>query len=86
MSELSKLKGTVEGIARDAKQTGASLGQFRSKFSQHVSSVQSAIGGSAQRKDQEVVAVLQDAQKKVEAAAHALENAARIASGYGKSL
>lgn len=86
MSELNKLKGTIDSIAQSAKQTGGSLGQFRSKFSQHVSSVQSAIGGSAQRKDQEVISVLQDAQKKVDAAAQALENAAKIASGYGKSL
>lgn len=86
MSELNKLKGSIDGIARSAKQTGGSLGQFKSKFSQQVSAVQSAIGGSAQRKDQEVISVLQDAQKKVEAAAQALENAAKIASGYGKSL
>lgn len=86
MSELNKLKGTIDSIAQSAKQTGGNLGQFRSKFSQHVSSVQSAIGGSAQRKDQEVISVLQDAQKKVEAAAQALDKAARIAAGYGKSL
>lgn len=86
VSELNKLKGTVESIAQSAKQTGGSLGQFRSRFSQHVSSVQGAIGGSSQRKDQEVIAVLQDAQKKVEAAAQALENAAKIASGYARSL
>lgn len=86
MSELNRLKGTIDSIAQSAKQTGGSLGQFRSKFSQHVSSVQGAIGGSAQRKDQEVISVLQDAQKKVEAAAQALDKAAKIAAGYGKSL
>lgn len=86
MSELSQLKGTINSIAQSAKQTGGSLGQFRSKFNQHVNSVQSAIGGSSQRKDQEVISVLQDAQKKVEAAAQALENAAKIANGYGQSL
>ncbi|MET0932013.1 MAG: hypothetical protein ABWX74_21030 [Aeromicrobium sp.] len=86
MSDLNRLKGTIDSIASSAKQTGGSLGQFKSKFGQHVTQVQSAIGGSAQRKDQEVISVLQDAQKKVEAAAQALENAAKIASGYGKSL
>lgn len=86
MSELNKLKGTIESIAQSAKQTGGSLGQFKSKFSQQIGTVQSAIGGSAQRKDQEVITALQDAQKKVEAATQALDNAARIASGYGRSL
>jgi len=86
VSELNQLKGSIESIAQSAKQTGGSLGQFKSKFGQHVSQVQSAIGGSAQRKDQEVISVLQDAQKKVEAAAQALDSAAKIASGYGKSL
>ncbi|MFT4298201.1 MAG: hypothetical protein QM597_00970 [Aeromicrobium sp.] len=86
MSELKNLKGSIDSIARSAKQTGGSLGQFRSTFSQQVSQVQSSIGGSSQRKDQEVISALQDAQKKVEAAAQALDNAARIASAYGKSL
>lgn len=86
MSDLQKLKGTLDSIAQGTKQTGGSLGQFRSKFGQHVSQVQGAIGGSSQRKDQEVIAVLQDAQKKVEAAVQALESAAKISSSYGKSL
>lgn len=86
MSDLQKLKGTIDTIAQGAKQTGGNLGQFRSKFGQHVSQIQSTIGGSSQRKDQEVISVLQDAQKKVDAAVQALENAAKIASGYGKSL
>ena len=86
MSELSQLKGTINSIAQSAKQTGGSLGQFKSKFSQHVNSVQSAIGGSAQRKDKEVIGALQDAQKKVEAAAQALDKAAKIAASYGQSL
>lgn len=86
MSELSQLKGTINSIAQSAKQTGSSLGQFKSKFSQHVSSVESAIGGSSQRKDKEVISVLQDAQKKVEAAAQALGQAAKIAESYGQSL
>jgi hypothetical protein len=86
VSQLRQLKGTIDSIAQGAKQTGAGLTQFRSTFGRHVGEVQSAIGGSAQRKDQEIINVLQDAQKKVEAAAQALDNAARIASSYGRSL
>ncbi len=86
MSQLQQLKGTIDSIAQGAKQTGGSLAQFKQTFGQHVGQVQSAIGGSSQRKDQEVISVLQEAQRKVDEAAQALQNAARIASSYGQSL
>lgn len=86
MSQLSNLKGTIDGIAKGTKQTSSSLSQFKRTFGQHVNSVQSAIGGSSQRKDQEIISVLQDAQSKVDAAAQALERAANTASSYGQSL
>lgn len=86
MSELQKLKGTIESIASSAKRTGSNLGQFKSTFSAQVSQVQAAIGGSSQRKDQEVVQSLNAAQKQVDAAVAALDQAAKIASAYGKSL
>lgn len=86
MSQLQQLKGTIDSIAQGAKQTGGNLAQFKQTFSKHVSEVQGAIGGSSQRKDQEVISSLQDAQSKVEAAAQALESAAKTASSYGQSL
>ena len=86
MSQLSQLKQQIEGVAQQAKATGASLAAFKSKFSQSISQVQGTIGGSAQRKDQEVIQTLQEAQRKVDAAAQALEQAARTASAYGQSL
>ncbi len=86
MSELQKLKSTIEGLAGSAKQTGGSLGQFKSKFSTQMAQVRGAIGGSSQRKDQEVINALEAANKQVTAAIGALENAARIAGNYGKSL
>ena len=86
MSNLQQLKGTIESIAQGAKKTGGSLSQFTQTFTQQVAQVQSAIGGSSQRKDQEVIAGLQDAQRKVSEAVKALESAARVASSYGKSL
>ena len=48
--------------------------------------VQAAIGGSSQRKDQEVLRSLEAASKQVDAAVRALEAAARVASNYGRSL
>ncbi|WLP92147.1 hypothetical protein [Gordonia sp. NB41Y] len=86
MSELQKLKATIDGLANGAKQTGGSLGQFRSKFTSQMSQVRAAIGGSAQRKDQEVINALEAANKQVATAIAALENAAKVASNYGKSL
>lgn len=86
MSELQKLKGTLEQIASSAKQTGGNLGGFKSKFSGHMGQVRAAIGGSAQRKDQEVLQSLDAAAKQVDAAVRALENAAKVASNYGRSL
>ncbi|WP_006245066.1 hypothetical protein [Mycolicibacterium tusciae] len=86
MSELQKLKGTLEQIASSAKQTGGSLGQFKSKFSSQQGQVRQAIGGSAQRKDQEVLQSLDAAAKQVDAAVRALENAAKVATNYGRSL
>ena len=86
MSELQKLKGTIDGIANSAKQTGSGLNSFKSKFNQQIGQVRSTIGGSAQRKDQEVMQALDSAAKQVAAAVSALEQAARIASAYGRSL
>ena len=86
MSDLQKLKTSLDAIAASAKQTGGSLGQFKTKFSAQVGQVQSAIGGSSQRKDQEVIQALQAASKQVDAAVSALEQAAKVAAGYGKSL
>jgi len=86
MSQLTKLKQQIDGVAQEAKTTGAALAAFRSKFAGSISQVQATIGGSAQGKDREVVKALQDAQKKVDAAAQALEQAARTARSYGQSL
>jgi gas vesicle protein len=86
MSQLGQLKSQIESIAQDAKSTGAQLSAFSSRFSQSCSQVQATIGGSAQGKDREVVAAVQDAQRKVKDAVEALGQAARVATAYGRSL
>jgi len=86
MSELSQLKQTINGLADSARKTGANLASFDRQFGQQTQRVQAAIGGSAQRKDQEVVAALQQASRAVKQATAALANAAKIASNYGHSL
>lgn len=86
MSELMKLKSTINSIAGSAKQTAGNLGSFNATFSKQRQSVEAAIKGSSQRKDQEVLNALSQADKQVKAATAALQNAAQIASRYGASL
>lgn len=86
MSQLGQLKGEIESIAQQARSTGGQLSAFKSRFSQAASQVQSAIGGSVQSKDQEVIQAIQDAQRKVDTAVESLLQAARVATAYGQSL
>ena len=86
MSQLQQLKQTVNGLADAAKKAGGNLAQFDKTFSQQSSAVQQAIGGSTNGADKRVLQSLQDAQKKVKEASAALQNAAKIAGEYGKSL
>lgn len=86
MSQLRQLKQTIDGLAQQSKAMGAQLAAFKSKFGQTSAQVQATIGGSTQRKDQEVVAAISQAQQRVDAAAQALDEAARIAKAYGQSL
>ncbi len=86
MSQLQQLKFQLSGIASDAKSTAGGLSSFKSKFSTAVSQVNAAIGGSAQRTDQEIISTLNAAEKQVEAAVHALQQAASTATSYAASL
>ena len=86
MSQVTNLKQALDSIAQQTKTTAGTLLAFRQKFQQSTQQVQSAISGSAQRKDQEVIQAIAQAQQRVDAAAQALEEAARIAKAYGESL
>lgn len=86
MSQVTNLKQTLDSIAQQTKGTAASLTAFKQKFSQSIQQVQAAMSGTSQRKDQEVIQAITQAQQKVDAATQALEEAARIAKAYGSSL
>ena len=86
MSQLQQLKSQLNSIASDAKSTAGGLSGFKSKFSTAVGQVNATIGGSAQRTDQEIVSTLQAAEKQVEAAVQALQQAASTAQDYASSL
>lgn len=86
MSQLQQLKGQLSSLASDAKSTAGGLTSFKSKFSTAVSQVNASIGGSAQRTDQQIIATLQAAEKQLDAAVQALQQAAATASSYAESL
>ncbi len=86
MSQLSQLKQQINSIGNDAKTTAQGLSGFKSKFSQSVSQVSATIGGSAQQVDQKMIQTLQAAEKQVDAAIAALQQAASAASSYASSL
>lgn len=86
MSDLSNLKQRIISLSEASKKTAAGLAQFEQQFNQQMQGVQQSIGGSAQRKDAEMVASLQQASKAVKDASQALSQAARVGSQYGQSL
>jgi hypothetical protein len=86
MSQLGQLKQQVGSIGNDAKSTAQGLSGFKSKFSQSVGQVNAAIGGSAQQVDQKMIQTLQAAEKQVDAAIAALQQAAATANQYAASL
>lgn len=72
-------------IANDAKSTAGGLSAFKSKFSQAVGQVNATIGGTATGVDKQMIATLQAAEKQLEAAVAALQQAAQAASSWAAS-
>ena len=86
MSQLQQLKQQIASIGEAANKTATGLQSFNSQFSQQISGVTAAIGGSAQQKDKEIIASLQKASQEVRQAAQALAQASKVAKQYGASL
>ena len=86
MSQLSAVKQQLTTIGNDAKTTAAGLAGFKSKFSQAVNQVQATIGGTAQGVDKDMIQTLQTAEKQVDAAIAALQQASQAASKFAASL
>ena len=86
MSQLAQLKQQINSIGNDAKSTAQGLSSFKSKFSQSVSQVSATVGGSAQQVDQKMIQTLQAAEKQVDQAIAALQQAAQAANSYAASL
>lgn len=86
MSDLQKLKATVQQLSNTARQTSSALGNFDQQFKRYNDQVRNAVGGSSQRKDQEMMVAIAQAQKAVQQANQAVQQAARIAQQYSASL
>ncbi|MFC4245349.1 hypothetical protein ACFOYW_18425 [Gryllotalpicola reticulitermitis] len=86
MSQLSTVKQQLTSIGNDAKTTSSGLAGFKSKFSQAVSQVEATIGGTAQGVDKEMIQTLQAAEKQVDAAIAALQQASQAATRFAASL
>lgn len=86
MSQLSGVKQQLTSIASDAKSTAGGLTGFKAKFSQAVNQVQATIGGSAQGVDKDMIQTLQAAEKQLDAAIAALQQASQAASKFAASL
>lgn len=82
MSQLGQVKAQVLQIAGDAKSTAGGLSAFKSKFSQAVGQVNATIGGTATGVDKQMIATLQAAEKQLEAAVAALQQAAQAAGDW----
>lgn len=85
MSQIGQIKQQMASIASDAKSTAAGLQGFKGKFSQAVSQVQATIGGTATGADKDMIMTLQAAEKQVDAAIAALQQAAQAASKFAAS-
>ena len=81
-----QLKQQITDIGRSARRTAQGLAQFDRSFSQQAAQVEAVIGGSAQNKDREMVAAIEDAKRKVHAAAASLARVTRTADQYSASL
>jgi hypothetical protein len=86
MSQLNSVKQQLTSISTDAKSTASGLAGFKSKFSQAVNQVQATIGGTASGADKEMIQTLQIAEKQLDAAITALQQASQSASRFSASL
>lgn len=86
MSQLGNVKQQLTTIGSDASTTANGLAGFKSKFSQAVGQVNATIGGTAQGVDKDLINTLQAAEKQVDAAIAALQQASKSARDFAASL
>lgn len=86
MSQLRQLQQEVLAIAVDAAGTAQGLAGFKLKFTQAVGQVSATVGGSAHGVDRALISVFLAAEKQLDSAIQALEQAASEAHKFSQSL
>ncbi|GAA0237238.1 MULTISPECIES: hypothetical protein [Cryptosporangium] len=85
-SNLVQLRQRLSGLSDKATRTAQQLLAMKQNFSDVIPAVQGTIGGSARRTDQNMVAALQAAEKKLEEASAALQHAASEGKKFASTL
>lgn len=85
-SQLGQLKNQIDELSRQVTQTAGHIAGFQRTFTSQIGAVNQVIGGSAQRKDQEVINSLQEASLQVQRAVEALQQAGRVSANYSSGL
>jgi hypothetical protein len=86
MSVVTQIRGQLNLTATEARQTAQVLADFRQKFSQQTTHVQSLISGTATSADLEICEVLIAAAKSAESASLVLASAARSCRRYSDTI
>lgn len=86
MSKVTELKGMVNAIGQQAKTISGGLTGFKGKFDRSIGDVTATMQGASSGTDRQVIETLQNAQKQVDAAIQALQQAARTCSQYAASI
>ena len=85
-SQLEQLKAQIAETAEQANSAVTGLSQFKKTFASQQEAVARTIGGSSQKRDQEVIAALDAADTAVGNAMMKLQQAAKIANDYSATL
>lgn len=86
MSVLEDLRALTLELSDDTRRTGQNLSTYARTFGKQRDGINRALRGSNQRKDQELMAAVDDADRQVKEAIAALEQASRVARDYAHSL
>lgn len=86
MSVLEDLRSLTLELSDDTKRTSENLAAYSRAFNKQRDGINQALRGSNQKKDQELMATVDDAERQVKQAVAALQKASRVARDYAHSL
>ena len=86
MSQLMQLRDQLLSVGQDARRQAQALLAFKPRFDTAAGMVAHLIGGAATHTDLEMIAAIQAAQKKVDEAIIALQQAIAAAERYASRM